>query len=419
MNGNSIAQIAAMAKEYKAWMDQFDDMFVGRGNLLKLMRYALLMRQHILVFGPPGTSKTQLCDQVFAGIIGAPKFATELTAFMTEDGIFGPYNVKLLREQGILERNVSGMLPQAEFARLGELLDANPQTLRSTLGILNERRMMRGTQQINAPLFTVYCDTNKDPADYIRRNPDAFAVLDRLLFIAQVGYLKDQKEISEMVKRHQQGRTKILSRTISANIIEKLSSFIVLPPGLITDPTIIDTFGRAVEEYREARRKMSDEEKKAFILPDISDRRICLASQLLEVEAILNGRVEAKVEDVLAAVIVICMSEAEHKLWEPIAGEHIEEHKRNAAAQTTTSQGLAIKGLCTQLEQQVISALAGTPLSEIGHTFQVLAEQLSLISPKDPQVQKLYDEAKTKFAGALGLLQKRTLNENGIAKLPF
>ncbi len=419
MNGNDMAKLKALAEEYLEFINQFSGMFVQREQALLLVKYALLIRQHLLYFGPPGTSKTALCDTIYSAITDTQKFSTELTAFMTETNIFGPYDVKVLREQGSMIHRTRGMLPEAEFARLGELLDANPQTLRSLLGAMNERRMMRGEQQLKLPLKTVYCDTNKDPGEYIRRNPDSFAVLDRILFIGQLGYLSDADDVKEMVVRFQRGKTTQVKKTISASVIDALSRFIVLPPGLITDETIMDTYAKAVAEYRTQRQKMSEEDKKQFILPEISDRRVCYASQLLEAEAILDGRTEARIDDLQAAGIVLCTSPAEHALWDQIAETHVKVHKQNEKAQTSTAQGLAIKGILDQLHQKVLQAPANTPAKEVGHTLQVLSKQLASISPNDPAVQKLQDGAKTEFAEALESVQKRVLAESGVTKLHF
>lgn len=186
------------------------------------------------------------------------------------------------------------MLPTATFARIGAFLDGPPQTLRSLLGAMNERRMMRGIQQMDLPLMTVYGDTNKDPSLYIKRNPDSWAVLDRILFIGQLSFLDTPDDVGAMVRRFQNGTPMSPVRTIDAEIMEQLSQYIVIPQSLITDPTIIDTYAAAACEYREERRKLPDEVKEQFILPDISDRRICIASQMLEAEAVLSGASKRK-----------------------------------------------------------------------------------------------------------------------------
>ncbi len=406
-----------MAEEFNSYLDQFDRIFVGREREIKLLRYALLTRQHILLFGPPGTTKTKVCDVVFEGIVDAKTFSTEFTAFMTEAEVFGPYDVREMRDNGKMIHRIEDMLPEADYARLGELLDANPQVLRSMLSALNERRMKRGVQNIQMPLKTAYCDTNKDPRDYIRRYPDSFAVLDRILFIDQLDYITSAEDIGKMIDRFQRGVIGRAPKTISSQIIERLSSYVVQPPGLITDPTIITTMSRAVAEYCKKRSEMSDDDKRLFILPEISNRRQCFASRMLEAEAILGGRVEATIDDLLAAGVVLCTSEPERKLWDQIATDHIKKHQQEAATQTTTSQGIAIKGLLDQLNHEVINPPAGTPIKTIGQTFQVLSQHLAAIVPKDPAVRVLHEEARAKFIEAHAQLQQRVIAESGIGKL--
>lgn len=200
-----LAKVPEYAQRFRTFMDQFKSMYVDRDRLIDFITLALLTREHLLMFGSPGTAKTQIIDSVLDGIRGARNFRTEVSGYTAEDGVLGPYNVKRLREEGVLEHNTSGMLPEAQFARVGEFLDANAVTLRALLGIMNERRLLRGSQTIESPLMTAYLDTNKDPALYLKKNPDAWAVIDRVLLIEKVGYLNTPANVQEMVTRFQRG----------------------------------------------------------------------------------------------------------------------------------------------------------------------------------------------------------------------
>src|SRR3989338_7280882 len=167
----------------------------------------MIQRQHLLAFGKPGTAKTAVCDRAFEGIENAEKFRIELAMSILDDAIFGPYNVKKLREEGILEHNIDGMLPRADLARLGGVLD-----------------------------------TNKDPGEFLAKNAHAWAVLDRLLFMTEVHYLDDPKDITEMVLRFQSGKVGSVTTTIKLEMIHRLSELVVFPPSLIRDQLLFIKF---------------------------------------------------------------------------------------------------------------------------------------------------------------------------------
>lgn len=414
-----LSKVPEYAKRFRAFMDQFDRMYIARDHVFDLVELALLTREHFLMFGPPGTAKTQIIDSVLDGIRGATNFRTEVSGYTAEDGILGPYNVKRLREEGVLEHNTTGMLPEAQLARVGEALDANGVTLRALLGIMNERRLLRGSQTINSPLMTAYLDTNKDPATYLKKNPDAWAVVDRVLFIDRVGYLDTPANVQEMVTRFQRGASRRPRIFIDVEVIQALSSLIVNPPGLITDTSIIETYAKIVTEYRQKRSQMSDEHKKLFILPEISDRRVNKASMVMEANAVLNGRLTVTVEDIHRAGLVLCTSKPEQDLWDSVVAPHVEEHKRTAAAQVSNAQGLALKSIGERVEAEILRADPSVNSAVLAQTLKVLSEQFSSITPATAEVHQIHEGVQQKLKSALAEVKARTLKETGLDTLSF
>lgn len=422
------AELKKLVKKYNAFIAQLETIFVGREKVFELLKYALLMRMHAMFFGVPGTSKTAIADILFDAIESelckVKKFKVELTQFSGEDVLFGPYDTKVMREQGALIHQTAGMLPESDFARIGEMLDANPATLRALLSSLNERRIVKGRQAIQMPLHTAYCDTNVDPYQFMRRNPSAWAVFDRIAFIHSVGYLSDPGLVSEMVTRFQSGQTKMLIDTIRLEEINAIADYIMFPPSIIQDKLIYEKFGEAVVEYRERRKQkikeMENTAKSEFqkngragqqfevdmqgiILPDISDRRVCWASQMIEVSAVLDGRIQAIPEDMLQAHYILGTSDIEKELWIEIITPKIETINAAKKNQLSESQRAQI-GL---METSLANVLKEDDLDTRINGVTTLAEQIEGMKPEDATVE----EALGRFRMTLSEATKKVTDE--------
>lgn len=398
-----ITRLPALADEFVAFIKQYDGMLVGRDNEFELIKFAVLLGQHVLFFGPPGTGKTLACDLVFGGITGAEKFAVECSKFMTDEAFFGPFDYKAYTQESAQRHNVEGMLPEAHYARFGEMLDMNEASLRSLLGALNERRLVRGKQVMDIPLHTAYCDTNIDPATFLRQFPNAEAALDRLAFMRRVHYLDNEGDLAEMVSRFQGGKLRRPDNTIDHAVIKELSGYITNPPGLINDRRVTNSFAEAFHEYRAARAEMSDEDRQEFILPRISDRRFNIASMMLEASAVLDGRVEAKVEDIMPAGLVLCTSQPERDLWDEIAHKAIktfhERHQTNVSDAQLQQLGTITDQLKRDVEDEVDPEKARDSLI-------VLFQQYQAILPVSDEAQAVHTKLEKRFKA----LKKKVLD---------
>ena len=122
--------------------------FVGKAEIVDLLGVCLVSGENLFILGPPGTAKSAIVHEL-AARLGGRSFEYLLTRFTEPSELFGPFDIRKLRE-GTLETNVEGMLPEASFVFLDELLNANSAILNSLLTVLHERVFRRGKGEAGA-----------------------------------------------------------------------------------------------------------------------------------------------------------------------------------------------------------------------------------------------------------------------------
>jgi MoxR-like ATPase len=137
--------------------------FVGKDEMIDLLGVSLVARENLFIMGPPGTAKSALVQDLARRIEGHV-FDYLLTRFTEPNEIFGPFDIRKLRE-GELVTNTEGMLPEAALVFLDELLNANSAILNSLLLVLNERVFRRGRETRSLPTLMVVGASNRLPED--------------------------------------------------------------------------------------------------------------------------------------------------------------------------------------------------------------------------------------------------------------
>ena len=164
-------------------IDPLKQRFVGRDEVIDLIALAIVAREHLFLYGPPGTAKSALIRQFAQGIDGR-YFEYLLTRFSEPNEIFGPIDIARLRE-GTVATVITRMLPEAEIVFLDELFNANSAILNNLLTVLNERVYRRGAESHRLPLVSLFSASNHLPED------DALgALFDRFLLRCPVRNLK-------------------------------------------------------------------------------------------------------------------------------------------------------------------------------------------------------------------------------------
>lgn len=157
--------------------------FVGKNEIIDLLGISLIARENAFLLGPPGTAKSAIIRQLSASIEGGKNFEYLLTRFTEPNEIFGPFDIRKLKE-GELVTNTEGMMPEASLVFLDEIFNANSAILNSLLMALNERIFRRGKETRKLPALMFVGASNVLPEDEALN-----ALLDRFLIRIKCDYV--------------------------------------------------------------------------------------------------------------------------------------------------------------------------------------------------------------------------------------
>ena len=110
------------------------DGLVERETEAQLLMLALAAREHLLLLGPPGTAKSELCRRL-AATCELSYFERTLTRFSTPEELFGPLSLAAL-ERDELKRASKGYAPDAELLFIDEIFKASSPILNTLLTLL-------------------------------------------------------------------------------------------------------------------------------------------------------------------------------------------------------------------------------------------------------------------------------------------
>ena len=280
---------------------------VDRDRETKQLIYALFTKEHMLLMGPAGTAKSQFATNAFSAIDGSKLFSIHLTKQTTEEYVFGPLNILELKK-GNLVHNTQDSILDANFAFLDEFFDASDVLLRSLLGVLNERKWMKGQQQMTAKLHTAILTSN-----YQRENEVTNAILDRIIFKTEIQPItaksKRIRVFNDYLAQPNFKPAKVLD-------LAKLEEF----TKLVEDPNSVKFPDEVLEAYDVLLQEFMKESKKY-----ISQRTANKALKVLKVSALLDGRDKVSYDDLEELRYVFCVlnRRIEEELFDAVFEKHI------------------------------------------------------------------------------------------------
>lgn len=156
---------------------------IERETEIDMVLTAMLIKEHVLLVGPPGCGKSQLLNGLLT-FCGGKLFTYLMTKFSTPEELYGPPSLTALKNDKFY-RITTGRLPEAEFGYIDEVFKGSPAILNTLLTIMNEGTFDDGRGVVPVPLRLLVGSSNEYPRDDDGLN----AMLDRFLLRKKVKYI--------------------------------------------------------------------------------------------------------------------------------------------------------------------------------------------------------------------------------------
>ncbi len=334
--------------------------FVGRDEVVDLIALAVVAGEHLFLHGPPGTAKSALIRHFASGVQGR-YFEYMLTRFSEPNEIFGPIDLTQLRT-GRVVTVITDMLPEAEFAFLDELFNANSAILNNLLTVLNERVYRRGAETHRLPLLSLFSASNHLPEDDALR-----ALFDRFLLRCHVSHLPRESLPQLLRAGWELERSNAATGSVTAEELRHLSRGVhqvELAP--------------ALEPYQEAVFKVRD------LGIAFSDRRAVKVLKLLAASALLCGRDAAQPSDLWVLRYVWDREEQIEPLASLVNGileqHEAETRKHPLSTPRHAADGEELARRLDQLESQITKDLKLAAVARLRENLASLADQAAWLS---------------------------------------
>jgi MoxR-like ATPase len=288
--------------------------FLERSDQIRGALVALLSRQHLLLFGPPGTAKSLLVNALAERVLSSQAFIWLLTKFTTPDELFGPISMKGL-EQDQFRRITAGKLPEAHLVFLDECFKASSAILNALLTLTNERLFYNNGQAITTPLLSLFAASNELP-----EGEELAALHDRFALRYFTGYLTDSG-FEQLLSGISGSATKTTLTLSELEMLQQQTAQVTISKSMI----------QAIVKLRVELRNQG-------IVA--SDRRWKQSLTLLQAHALLEGRTVCEEEDLQIYTSVLwstpdqikLITQQVNKFANPLVGQALEIQDRIQSA---------------------------------------------------------------------------------------
>ena len=267
-----------------------------RDKELKQLMYAMLTGEHLFLQGEAGTGKSMLARHAFNLVSGAKLFSIQMSEATLSEHLFGAYDMLTWKDKGVLMRDITNSLIEADFAFIDEIFDGREDVLRTLLGVLNERKFSEGRQQEEANLHTAVATAN-----YTTINEKTIPILDRFLFKAIIKPIKSKANRLKMYKQHIDKAGKLTDYEIKPLMtIAQLRDFTnkLYSNQVTIDADILEVYDELIQEFA----KEMESKKKKFISARTANKLL----DIVKAAALLDNRTQVKFKDLYEVKYGLC-----------------------------------------------------------------------------------------------------------------
>ena len=367
-----------------------------RDKELKQLMYAMLIGEHLFLQGEAGTGKSMLAKHAFQLVKNGKLFAIQMSEATLSEHLFGAYDMATWKDKGVLMRDITNSLLEADFAFIDEIFDGREDVLRTLLGVLNERKFSEGRQQEDAILHTAVATAN-----YQTINEKTLPILDRFIFKAIISPLKNKNSRLKMYKQHITKDGKLSDYDVKPILdMKQLKDFTNKVYGnVVTIPDkVLEVYDEMIQEYI----KEIGHKKKKYV----SARTINKLLDIVKASVLLDGRKKATFTDLYEVKYGLCTinDNDEENAFELVFKRCV------ISLEEENNQKEDIKKLELDLKLSQFKDMKLTPNEYVERmkALKIALAKLNKIDPATPvvadirnilksRVEKIYAEGKQKF----------------------
>lgn len=282
----------------KKHIEHINSYIIDRNDIVLQAVYAVLTGEHMLILSRTGMAKSYLANAIFSIFDSARTFSSQASKDQTPDNYFGPYNMDEFRK-GRIKHNIKGSVIEANFIFLDEFFDASDVVLRSLLSVLNERKFINGSEQIDTSVHTAIATAN-----YMRANEVTEAILDRFTYKSIIPEMSNTYSQLKIDRSYEGLKGKIVEPEMKIPF-DRLSDIhnIVMNRNKdykIEIPDFIYYMKNVIVNKYTSEMRLSD--SKFFVSP----RKQAKLSDFLRASALFNGRKEVNMDDLRDLYLGLC-----------------------------------------------------------------------------------------------------------------
>ncbi|MDQ3234457.1 MAG: MoxR family ATPase, partial [Pseudobdellovibrionaceae bacterium] len=195
---------------------ELNQVFFERSQVIDGLLGTMLHGSNAILFGPPGTAKSDLVQAICCSITGTVYFNRLLFKTMPPEELLGQASLRELTENDRLVRNTKGRLPDADVAFLDEIFKCSPATLNSLLRIANEREF-DNPEPKKIPLIFMVGASNEVPTE-----TEMLAFLDRFIFKTWVLPLRREKSRRDLIAMADSGKRQQVATRLTMQELKDL-----------------------------------------------------------------------------------------------------------------------------------------------------------------------------------------------------